>query len=91
LKIELIHNVVIEPRKPKVEKMYQPTKAQRKLLNVCKFKDFKTPSTFKYVPKVNEFVIKYVDKKTTFLQKHGALPCPNQYEVLHQLLLEYLM
>jgi hypothetical protein len=91
LKIELIQNAVIEPKKPKIEKTYQPAKAQQKLLDVCKFRDFKTPSTFKYVPKVNEFVTEYVDKKTTFLQKHGALPYPNQYKVLHQLLLEYLM
>jgi hypothetical protein len=51
LKIELIHNATIEPKKPKVEKTYQPIKAQRKLFDVCKFTDFKTPPTFKYVPK----------------------------------------
>jgi hypothetical protein len=91
LKIELIHNVTSKPKKPKVEKTYQPTKTQQNLLDVCRFKDFKTPSIFKYVPEVNEFVTKYVDKKTTFLQKHGAFPCPCQFKVLHQLLLEYLM
>jgi hypothetical protein len=53
--------------------------------------DFKTSLTFKYVPKVNEFVIEYIDKKTIFLQKHGALPYPSQSKVLHQLLLEYLL
>jgi hypothetical protein len=58
----------LNPKKPKVKKTYQPTKAQWKLFDVYKFTNFKTP-TFKYVPKVNEFVTEYVDKKTIFLQK----------------------
>ncbi len=91
LKIELTQNVTSEPKKPKVEKIYQPTEAQQKLLDVCGFKDFKTPLSFKCVPKVNEFMTKHVNKKTTFLQKHGALPYPGQSKVLHQLLLEYMM
>jgi hypothetical protein len=77
LKIELIQNAAIEPKKLKVEKTYQPIKAQQKLFNVCKFTNFKTPPTIKYVPKVNEFVTEHDDKITTFLQKHGALPCPS--------------
>ncbi len=90
-KTELTQNSASEPKKPKVEKTYQPTEAQWKLLNVCGFRDFKTPPTFKSVPEVNEFVTEYADKKTTFLQKHGALPCPGQSKVLHQLLLDYMM
>jgi hypothetical protein len=75
----------------KVEQTYQPIEAQKKLFDVCGFKDFKTPPTFKSMPKVNEFLTKYVDKKTTFLQKHSALPYLGQSKVLHQLLLEYMM
>lgn len=69
-KIKLTQNVASEPKKPKVEKTYQPTEVQWKLLDVCKFKDFKTSPTFKFVSEVNQFVIEYADKKTTFLQKH---------------------
>jgi hypothetical protein len=43
------------------------------------------------MPKVSELLIEYVDKKTTFLQKHIALPYLGQSKVLHQLLLEYMM
>jgi hypothetical protein len=50
LKIELTHNATSEPKKPKVENTYQPTKAQRKLFDVCIFRDFKTLPNFKYVP-----------------------------------------
>jgi hypothetical protein len=68
-KIKLTQNVASEPKKPKVEKKYQLIEVQQKLLHVCRIKDFKTLRTFKFVSKVNQFVIKYVDKKTTFLQK----------------------
>ncbi len=91
LKIELTQSVASKPKKLKVEKTYQPIETQQKLFNVYGFKDFKTPPTFKYVLKVNEFLTKYVDKKTTFLQKHSALPYPRQSKVLHQLFLEYMM
>jgi len=76
LKIELTHSVTNEPKKLKVEKTYQPIEAQQKLFNVCEFKDFKTPRTFKFVPEVNEFQREYANKKTIFLQKHNALPYP---------------
>jgi hypothetical protein len=75
----------------KVEKTYQPIEAQQKLFDVCEFKHLKTPPTFKSMPKVSEFLTKYVDKKITFLQKHCAFPYLGQSKVLHQLLLEYMM
>jgi hypothetical protein len=75
LKTKLTHNEASEPKKPKVKKTYQPTEVQQKLLDVCGFRNFKTPPTFKFVLEVNQFAIKYVDKKTTFLQKHNAFPC----------------
>lgn len=78
LKTELTHNETSAPKKPKVEKTYQLTKVQWKLLNVCGFRAFKNPPMFKFVPKVNQFVIKCVDKKTIFLQQHDALPCWGQ-------------
>ncbi len=75
LKTELTQNEASEPKKPKVEKTYQPIEVQQKELNVYGFRDFKTPPMFKFVLEVNQFVIKYVDKKSIFLQKHSALPC----------------
>jgi hypothetical protein len=62
LKTKLTRNETSEPKKPKVEKTYQPTKVQWKLLNVCGFRAFKTPPMFKFVPEVNQFVIEYADK-----------------------------
>ncbi len=82
LKIELTHNLVSEPKKPKVEKTYQPMDVQWKLLDVCGFRDFKSPPTFKFVLEVNQFVTQYFDKKTIFLQKHNALPYLGQSQVL---------
>jgi hypothetical protein len=79
-KIKLTQNVASEPKKPKVEKKYQLIEVQQKLLHVCRFKDFKTLRTL-FLSKVNQFVIKYVDKKTIFLQKSNAFPCPSQCKV----------
>jgi len=47
---------------------------QLKLLDVCEFKDLKILLTFKSLLKLNQFVIKYVDKKIILLQKHGTFP-----------------
>jgi len=74
LKIELTQNVANEPKKLKVEKTYQPIEAQKKLFDVCEFKDFKTLRTFKFVPKVNEFLTKYANKKTTFCKSTMHFP-----------------
>ncbi len=64
---------------------------QRKLLDVCRFKDFKTSLTFKFVSEVNQFVIEYVDKKTTFLQKHPMhFPTQVSLKFFYELLVKYM-
>jgi hypothetical protein len=78
-------------QKTKGWKYIQPTKVQRKLLDVYRFKDFKTSPTFKFVSKVNEFVIEYADKKTTFLQKHPMhFPTQVNLKLFYELLVKYM-
>jgi hypothetical protein len=71
LKIELTKNVTSKPTKN--QRLKRRTN-QLKLLDLCKFKDFKTLLTFKSSLKLNQFVIKYIDKKITLLQKQRIFP-----------------
>ena len=65
--------------KPKVEKIFYTTEAQKRLLNVCGFIDFLNPPWFSSAAEVNEFVTNFVNKRTAFENEHKTLPCPGMY------------
>jgi hypothetical protein len=84
LKIELTKNVTSKPTKN--QRLKRRTN-QLKLLDLCKFKDFKTLLTFKSPLKLNQFVIKYIDKKITLLQKQRIFPWLHFF---YELLVKYM-
>ena len=65
------------PKKPRIEKTFFPTEAQRRLLDVCGYKEFLNPPGFKTVREVNQFVTEHVDFRKEFEKKLGDMPCPS--------------
>ena len=70
------------PKKPKIEKQFFPTEAQRRLLDICGYKDFLNPPGFGSVREVNEFVTEHADYRKEFEKKHGGMPCPGTVHVM---------
>ena len=64
------------PKKPRIEKTFYPTEAQRRLLDVCGYKEFLNPPGFGTVREVNEFVTEHADFRKEFEKTHGGMPCP---------------
>ena len=72
LKIEFLKT---SPKKPRNVKTFYPTEAQRRLLDVCGYKNFLNPHGFESVQEVNEFVTKYAEHRKDFEKMHGDLSC----------------
>ena len=66
-------------KKPKVEKTFYPSEAQKRLLNICGFIDYLNPPGFSSVAEVNEFVTNFVNKRTAFENEYKTLPCPGMF------------
>ena len=49
-------------KKPRIEKTLFPTEAQRRLLDVCGYKDFLNPPGFETVREVNQFVTEHTEQ-----------------------------
>ena len=68
-------------KKPKVGKIFYPSEAQKRLLNVCSFIDFLNPLGFSSVVEVNELVANFVNKRTTFENEHKTSTSPGMYHI----------
>ena len=69
------------PKKPHIEKTFFPTEAQRRLLNVCGYKDFLNPPGFGTVWEVNQFVTEHADH--TKIWKETWWHVMSRYSTLH--------
>lgn len=67
------------PKKPRGEKKLYFTEAQRRLLDVCGYKDFINLLGFNSVREVNQFVSEYADYRKKFEKIHGDMPCPGMH------------
>jgi hypothetical protein len=77
LKVELPET----PKKPRIAKKFYPTEAQRRLLDVCGYKNFFNTPGFDSVREVNLFVAEHADYRNEFEKKYGAMPCPGMCSV----------
>lgn len=57
-------------KKPKVNKIFYPSKAHIQLLNICCFVDFLNMLGFVSLVEVNEFVTEVVNKRIEFEKEH---------------------
>ena len=71
------------PKKQRTVKTFYPTEAQRRLLDVCGYKNFLNPPGFETVREVNEFVTEYAERRKDFEKMHGHLPCPGMQLMFH--------
>lgn len=69
-------------KKPKIKKTFYPSEAQKQLLNICNFINFSNQPGFASLVEVNEFVIKFVNKRTEFEKNHKSLPYPGVCQIL---------
>lgn len=67
-------------KKPKVEKNFYPSEAQKRLLHICGCIDFLNPPGFSSVSEVNDFVTNFVNKRTAFENEYKTLPCPGMFQ-----------
>ena len=72
LKVELPDT---NPKKPRNGKKFYPTEVQRRLLDVCEYKNFLNPPGFDNVREVNQFVTEYAQYQKDFEKIHGDSPC----------------
>jgi hypothetical protein len=63
------------PNKSRIAKKFYPTEAQRRLLDVCGYKDFLNPPGFDSVGEVNQFVTEHADYRNELGEKHGDMSC----------------
>ena len=69
-------------KKLKIKKTFYPSEAQKQLLNTCSFINFLNQPGFASLVEVNEFVIKFVNKRTEFEKNHKSLPYPGVCQIL---------
>ena len=62
------------PKKPRNTKKFYPTEVQRRLLDVCGYKNFLNPLGFESVREVNQFVTEHAEYRKDFEKMHGDLP-----------------
>ena len=56
----------ISPNKPRNVKKFHPTEAQRRLLDVCGYKNFLNPPDFESMREVNEFITEHAEHRKVF-------------------------
>ena len=71
------------PKKPRNVKTLYSIQPQRRLLDVCGYKNLLNPPGFESVREVNEFVTEHAKYRKDFEKMHGGLLCPGMQLMFH--------